>query len=178
MRVGYPSIATIISLLMATFIAHPEVPQESATVLSISSSAAATAVHAADQRTPVREIDDPQTGARWMLYASTDGGPGKLLLVQPGVDPLVQSGVLANHTTTGVWNQVPLQLKPIIRGGERVLVEEHTPVVDALLEAIALGPARQDATLRVRLKIGGAIVQAVVLGPGRVAFAPLTGDKP
>jgi flagella basal body P-ring formation protein FlgA len=70
------------------------------------------------------------------------------------------------------------QRTAVIRGGDRVILEEHTPVVDARLEAIALAPAREGGTLRVRLKIGGGIVEAVALGPGRVAFAAETEARP
>jgi hypothetical protein len=55
----------------------------------------------------------------------------------------------------------------IIRTGDRVRVEEHTPVVDADLESVALGPAIAGASLNVRLRIGGRVVRAVAVAPGR-----------
>jgi flagella basal body P-ring formation protein FlgA len=55
---------------------------------------------------------------------------------------------------------------PMIRSGERILVEEHTSVVDAQLEAIALRSAKRGEVLQVRLVLGGSILKARVSGPG------------
>jgi hypothetical protein len=56
---------------------------------------------------------------------------------------------------------------PVIRAGDRIVVEEHTDVVDAVLEAVALGPAVEQGPLDVRLRIGGRVVRVVALAPGR-----------
>ena len=53
-----------------------------------------------------------------------------------------------------------------------MVVEEHTAVVDARLEAVALGPAAIGSPFEVRLKIGGKVVRVVALAPGRAALAP------
>jgi flagella basal body P-ring formation protein FlgA len=50
-------------------------------------------------------------------------------------------------------------------------VEESSPVVEARLEAVALGPAVVGSAFNVRLKIGGKIVRALALAPGRAALA-------
>jgi hypothetical protein len=108
----------------------------------------------------VREIDDPHTGGRWLLTRDPvhPAGPGRLVLVarfrpeyrpiQPGVEPP----------------------RPVIHAGDRLVVEENTAVIEARLEAVALGPAVVGSPLDVRLKIGGKVVRAVALGPGRAAF--------
>jgi hypothetical protein len=69
-------------------------------------------------------------------------------------------------------------LSPVIRAGERLIVEESTPVVEARLEAVSLGPAAVGSPLDVRLKVGGKVVRAVALGPGRAALRAETGVRP
>jgi hypothetical protein len=108
----------------------------------------------------VREIDDLHTGARWLLMRDPvhPGGPGRLVLVgglrgivrpsEPGIEPLL----------------------PVIHAGDRLIVEEHTAVVEARLEAVALGPAVIGSPLDARLKIGGNVVRVVAMAPGRAAF--------
>jgi flagella basal body P-ring formation protein FlgA len=66
-------------------------------------------------------------------------------------------------------------LKAIIRGGDRLVVEQNTAVIEARLEAVALGPARRGATFQARLKIGGKVVRVVALAPGRAELAPEIG---
>jgi flagella basal body P-ring formation protein FlgA len=66
---------------------------------------------------------------------------------------------------------------PVIRAGDRLTVEEHTAVVDAVLEARALAAAAMGAALDVRLTIGGRVVRAVALGPGRAALQSENGVR-
>ncbi len=108
----------------------------------------------------VREIDDPHTGSRWLLMRdlSHPGGPGRLLL----------AGEFRNHLRPSQPGVEPP--RTVIRAGDRLVVEENTAVVEARLEAVALGPAVVGSPLDVRLKIGGKVVRAVALGPGRAAF--------
>ncbi|MDR3751877.1 MAG: hypothetical protein P4K94_10370 [Terracidiphilus sp.] len=116
---------------------------------------------------PVREIDDPHTGDRWLLQrdSSRPGGPGRLVL-------LGSRGYDAKHDWPGGSETASAQvlLAPVIHAGERLIVEEDTAVVSSRLEAVALGPAAIGATLEVRLKIGGKLLQAVALAPGRAAL--------
>ncbi|MGC9157977.1 MAG: hypothetical protein ACP5FH_03215 [Terracidiphilus sp.] len=116
----------------------------------------------------VREIDDPATGERWLLLRNerNPGGPEQLVLAGVGA-----GGADAAHARAKSLSQVPRAL-PVIRTGDRLIVEEHTPVVDAELEALALGTATRGAALNVRLRIGGRVVRAVALGPGRAELAP------
>jgi hypothetical protein len=116
----------------------------------------------------VRAIDDPHTGDHWLLLrdAARRGGPGRLLLASGSA--LRQGGPAAGQPLPG-W---------VIRTGDRLILEENTAVAEARLEAVALGPAPRGFPLRVRLKIGGTVVRAVALGPGRAAFAPETEARP
>jgi hypothetical protein len=112
----------------------------------------------------VREIDDPHNGARWLLMRNPDhpGGPGVLVMAPQGHS--ANQRRQPNGPMTGPAAE-PLQ--PVIRAGERVVVEESSPVVEARLEAVSLGPAAIGAPLEVRLMIGGKVMRAVALGPGR-----------
>jgi hypothetical protein len=120
----------------------------------------------------IREIDDPHTGARWLLMRNPihPGGPGRLVLLANG-DP---SG---GGRAAGVELQ-PVNLRPVIRAGERLVVEEHTQVVEARLEAVALNPAAAGSVLNARLKMGGKVVRAVALAPGRAVLQPHVEARP
>jgi hypothetical protein len=59
---------------------------------------------------------------------------------------------------------------PILHSGDRLIVDEHTAVVDAQLEAVAMGPAAAGGSLNVRLAIGGRVVRAVATAPGRAVL--------
>jgi hypothetical protein len=62
--------------------------------------------------------------------------------------------------------------------GDRLIVEEDTPVASARLEALALGPASPGVEFMVRLRIGGKVMRVVALGPGRAAFATESEARP
>jgi hypothetical protein len=110
----------------------------------------------------IREIDDPSNGDRWLLVhnANHPAGPGLLLLVS-----LV-------HIQTGqaVPGTGAEPVAPVIRAGDRVIVEENTPVVEARLEAVAMSPALAGHPFNARLSIGGRVIRAVASGPGRAVF--------
>jgi hypothetical protein len=115
----------------------------------------------------VREIDDPHSGSRWLLVKNADhpGGPGRLLQIQRQVQP-GPDGAESDASQTE-----RLIASPVIHTGDAVRVEEHTTRVDAVLEAIALGPAVAGQPLRVRLKLRGRIVNVIARSAGRVSFA-------
>jgi hypothetical protein len=122
----------------------------------------------------LREIDDPHTGDRWLLVRNGKlaGGPGWLVRVaayrkKSGDAALQIAGQLGNAA-----------FPPVIRAGDRLIVEEHTARVDARLEARALNPAAQGAALDVRLAIGGKVLRVVALGPGRAALQAEAGVRP
>jgi hypothetical protein len=110
----------------------------------------------------VREIDDPHTGTRWLLMRdlSHPGGPGRLV---PAANP--RSEARPNEP-------VAEPVRPVIRAGDRLVVEEDTAVVSSRLEAVALGPATIGSSFDARLKIGGRVVRVLALATGRAAFKP------
>ena len=121
----------------------------------------------------VHTINDPQTGHRWLLLRGPKGGPGRLVPA-----PADSKGHLLNdHALQGYPTSDP-SVSPVICAGDRVIVEENSPVVSARLEAIALGPALSGSQLNVRLAIGGHVVRALALGPGRAVFASNNGARP
>lgn len=115
------------------------------------------------------EIDDPSTGVRWLLVRDEGhpGGPGRLIRVEPDRADLRSP----SHDEV-------LVTRPAIRTGDRLRLEEHTGVVDAVLEAVALASARPGALLKVRLKIGGRVVRAIAVAPGRAVLASGMGERP
>lgn len=107
----------------------------------------------------LREIRDPATGAVWQIVGdgASPGGPGRMRLALRGNgyrDPLEKD----QHRTA------------VIRAGQRIVVEEHTPRAEARLEAVALSAASAGSALAVRLKIGGKVVRAVAIAPGRAVL--------
>lgn len=122
------------------------------------------AVQAVAEPSIVREIDDPHSGARWLLLtdANHPGGPGRLVLDSAVPHKFLHSGADRQKV------QPPPQL--VIHAGERVILEEHSQVVDARLDAIALNPAAVGGAVRVRLVVGGRVVRSLALGAGRVVL--------
>ncbi len=123
----------------------------------------------------LKEIDDSCTGDQWLLVrdANHPAGPGRLVRITPTgrmVPP-----VEALKTVQDLREQAAV---PIIHTGDVLVLEESTPLVEARLEARALGPAICGAEFNARLTIGGKIVRAVALGKGRAAFASVAGMKP
>ncbi len=118
------------------------------------------------------EIDDPHTGVRWLLMrdAENAGGPGRL----------VRTGHAGSDARGGTRGDAPgaARLRPLIHAGDALIVEEHTAIVDAWLEAVALGAAAAGAECRARLKIGGRVVRVVALAAGRAELAPDGETRP
>ena len=120
----------------------------------------------------VREIDDPHNGSRWLLLIDPHhpGGPGRLVLAGAVRNKPVQPKSDAQKTETPP--------PPVIHTGEKLILEEHSKVVEARLDAIALNPAAVGGTLRVRLVIGGLVVRASAVAPGRVVLTQEKEGRP
>ena len=91
----------------------------------------------------VREIDDPHTGDQWMLMRDPvhPEGPGRLVLVAgPGMEP-ASAGTRDREQPGASCRRADAASHPVIHAGDALIVEEHTAVVEARLEAVALGPA-------------------------------------
>ncbi|MDE3186061.1 MAG: hypothetical protein KGM96_00890 [Acidobacteriota bacterium] len=122
----------------------------------------------------IREIDDPRTGARWLLLrdGSHPGGPGRLALAGSMRD---DGRIGGNENDASALVAPP---RPVIRAGDRLVVEEDTAVVAVRLGAVALGPAAPGGSLQARLQIGGKVVRVVAIAPGRAALATQTWVQP
>jgi len=130
------------------------------------------------------EIDDSATGDRWLLVRdeANPAGPGRMVRVKTGK---VYSG---NADSTGGTESAPARksgqgpvaapMYPVIHAGDAVIVEEHTSVVDARLEAVALGSAAVGAQFKARLKIGGKVLRVVALAAGRAEMTPEREAQP
>jgi hypothetical protein len=134
--------------------------------------AAVSLVSAAGSGPLLREIDDPNSGRRWLLVRdkTNPGGPGRLELA-----PERDAGVLRRQVQAPAAAQI--WSAAIIRPGDKLVVEEHSAITDAYLEGVALGPAGPGSALNVRLSIGGRIVRAVAVAPGRAALEAGAGGR-
>jgi hypothetical protein len=111
----------------------------------------------------LREIDDPHNGDRWLLIRDDNhpAGPARLVLV---------SGARVTQRKTRQAAPGADTPPPLIRAGDRVVVEEHSSVVDAHLEAVAMEPAWAGSAFNARLSIGGQMVRAVAAAAGRATL--------
>lgn len=110
----------------------------------------------------ITEIDDVQLSTRWILRGDPahPGGPGVM------TPERYSKGVFRNTSSLAVAAQ------PVIHGGDQVIVEEKSAVVEARLVAIALGSATAGTSFQARLQIGGKVVRVMALGDGRAMLVP------
>lgn len=122
-----------------------------------------------DPRSVVGAMDDRNTNLRWLLVKDEQhlSGPGRLVAIQASAWDSAAAGDEAARSQR--LGSAPVRL--LIKTGDRVVVEEHTRIFDARLEAVALEAASAGSNLRVRLRLGGKIVDAVAIGPGLVKMA-------
>jgi hypothetical protein len=123
----------------------------------------------------LREIDDPATGGRWLLFRDDVhfSGPGRLVRVANSdwrCETLSQVRVQGEIAHSGADSS-----RIAVHAGEMLFLEQHTAVLDAQLEAIALGQAAFGERLKVRLKMNGKVVHAVATGTGRAEMVPADG---
>lgn len=120
----------------------------------------------------LREIDDPTTGNRWLVLRNPKhpAGPGRVVLTQPRTN--------YRERNSQATQPVRTEQGPIIRTGDVVTVEEHTPLLDLRLQAVALEPSLTGAYFTARLKIGGKVMRVMALAPGRAVFGPESEVNP
>ena len=114
----------------------------------------------------VRYVEDPALRNTWAFFMDCDHpeGPGRLVTI--------------DRTTPRVVNLIPVtttvtNLQPRgIHAGETITLVEDTPALHLALQAVALEAGAQGGTIRVRLLKGGAVLLALILGPGRVVLLP------
>jgi hypothetical protein len=157
---------TLLALLAGGLRAHAESHEIPARDVRVDVSFGGTA----DSRQLLREIDDPNTGTRWLLVRdkTNPGGPGRLEPATARRDP--------DTVERQVQGPSAARTRPvsIIRAGDKLVVEEHSATSDGYLEGVALQPAGSGSVLTVRLSIGGRVVRAVGLAPGRAALDAAT----
>jgi hypothetical protein len=127
----------------------------------------------------LRQIDDPGARGIWLLTRDPvhPAGPGRMIWVpnktrlreaaEDGAAPAAAAIIPSPSASLDA-------ARPVILAGDRVLVVEETPVVDARLTATALNPAPVGMAFHARLEIGGQVVRAVAVGPGVARLAPAT----
>jgi hypothetical protein len=122
---------------------------------------------------PSRVIRDPHTSMCWLLERNPArrSGPGRMVLLgeQEALD--LESARIAKK----VAEMKKEKASPVIRSGDRVVVEENSVAVEARLEAVALASAIEGAEFRVRLAIGGHILRVVAIAPGRAVVTANAG---
>jgi len=114
-------------------------------------------------------IMDPCLGTRWQRIANSQhpGGPARMVIVS-------MSEVLASGHPGAAESRTPAAPPMVIHAGDRLLVEQKSPVLEAHLAAVALEPAALGQLLRVRLRAGanaeagtnGPVIQVEAAGPG------------
>lgn len=67
---------------------------------------------------------------------------------------------------------------PVIRGGDQLLIEEDSKLVEMRLQAVALQSAGPGEVFAVRLRSTGMVIRAVALAPGRAEIAQGSGVQP
>ena len=135
----------------------------------------------------IRVIRDPHTAACWLLQRdpARPGGPGRMVLLSAKdgfqlesvkLEPAsLESANAVGGTSNGALKVNRILPAPVVRSGDRLIVEESSALVEARLEAVALGSAVEGAEFRARLAIGGKIVRVVATGHGRATLAADAG---
>lgn len=166
-RAVWPLLATLSAMpVVAQGNHHPVRTAPAEMTVSVSPVAAASG---GAEGALVREIDDRECGTRWLLLRDdrNPAGPGRLVLIQDA-----HPGRAIRPVSGAASEPAAAPQEPVIHAGDRLVIEQETPEISARLEAVALAPAVAGKLFRARLVIGGKIVQAVALAPGRAALEP------
>lgn len=120
----------------------------------------------------VRVIEDRPQGLQWLLLRNADhpGGPGMLV---PQLWEKVDLNAPQSDERSALQTRANvMRLRPVIRAGERLTIEDDSPMAHLRIEAVAMMPASAEEVFKVSLSVGGATVKAIALGPGRAKLAP------
>jgi homoaconitase/3-isopropylmalate dehydratase large subunit len=98
------------------------------------------------------------------------GGPGSLLHV--AAPSAVKWNRPGGAQFTHSLERDPAAIRPVIRAGDRVIVEENSAVAEARLTAVALESATVGSAFNARLEIGGKVVRAIAMRTGQALFQP------
>jgi|GEM_PF-993705 hypothetical protein len=123
-----------------------------------------------------RTVRDPHTGFCWAVNRNTEnpGGPGRM--IQTLDEECARSRSI--KYCFGVCGPEHNMQTPVIQSGDRLVVQESSPIVEVRLEAVALSPASLGAQFNARLTIGGRVIRAVALGAGRAELVRQKGVEP
>jgi hypothetical protein len=142
-----------------------------------------------------REFFDPCLRSHWQLQTNPahPEQPGRLVLVNPNGahpgQPARAPGELVSptsHFVEGRINPAHAASPPIIRAGDRVIVNQQTRVLHAHLSAIALESATPGQRIRVRLAAGtpsarvldATIITVLATAPGQAQWPTDEGTRP
>lgn len=120
----------------------------------------------------IRSFEDAGTHQSWTVVQDKKRPAAPARLV--GVAILPAAGRASAEESRDALLQTAS--RPIIHAGDSLVVDEHTAIADARLEATALGAAARGERLRVRLKIGDRIVPAIAIEPGRAEILSPTRE--
>lgn len=120
----------------------------------------------------IRSFEDAGTHQSWTVVQDKKQPAAPARLVGAAILPT------AGRASAEESGEESLQMasRLIIHSGDSLIVDEHTAIVDARLQATALGAAAQGERLRVRLKIGDRIVPAIAIEPGRAEILSPTRE--
>ena len=116
----------------------------------------------------IRSFEDASSHQSWMVVRDKKqpAAPARLW----GPTMLRGAGCASAEESREALLQTASRL--IIHAGDSLIVDEHTAIVDARLEATALNAAAGGERLKVRLMIGNRVVEAVAIEPGRAEMVP------
>lgn len=116
----------------------------------------------------IRSFEDASTHQSWTVVRDKKQPAAPARLWGPTI--LRGAGCASAEESREALLQTASRL--IIHAGDSLIVDEHTAIVDARLEATALNAAAGGERLKIRLKIGNRIVEAVAIEPGRAEMVP------
>jgi hypothetical protein len=120
--------------------------------------------------TALRVVVDPALNSScWILKRDPNHpqGPGRWVQA-PIKESSIPFGKGDSIRATGIPR---MPVHPVIRPGDQLVIGESSDLVEARLQAVALGRAASGEILEVRLRTTGKVLRAVALAPGLAEFA-------